>query len=143
MEDQQRKFRQQLEINAAEIGKIHDHRGDAERRMQNKFNEQIRVLQASNGQNTKALEEEIHKMRPAHQIASAFQECMSKFAYVTASVFSVENTWIANVLWQDEFGRFKIWAANIGAHQTGHLSLDFRLRDASSVREQVLRVFSK
>ncbi|KAM0797365.1 hypothetical protein BDR22DRAFT_780021, partial [Usnea florida] len=42
--------------------------------------------------------------------------------------------------WEDELGRFRIWAANIGAHQTGCSSLDFRLRDASHVRAQIMKL---
>ena len=37
--------------------------------------------------------------------------------------------------WEDELGRLRMWAANIGAHQTGQSSLDFRLRDSSYIRE--------
>ena len=39
--------------------------------------------------------------------------------------------------WGDELGRLRVWAANIGAHQTGQSSLDFRLRDASHISKQV------
>ena len=42
--------------------------------------------------------------------------------------------------WEDELGRLRIWAANIGAHQTGQSSLDFRLRDASHIREQIVKL---
>ena len=42
--------------------------------------------------------------------------------------------------WEDELGRLRMWAANIGAHQTGQSSLDFRLRDASHVREQIIKL---
>jgi len=41
---------------------------------------------------------------------------------------------------QDELGRYKVWAANIGAHRTGKSSLEYRLRDASHIRSQVLRL---
>ncbi|KAI4194380.1 MAG: hypothetical protein LQ350_007792 [Teloschistes chrysophthalmus] len=40
--------------------------------------------------------------------------------------------------WYDERGRLRIWAANVGAHQTGQSSLDFRLRDTSHVRQEIL-----
>jgi hypothetical protein len=43
-------------------------------------------------------------------------------------------------LWQDELGRLRVWAANIGAHQTGRSSLDYRLRDASNIRDQIIRL---
>ncbi|KAL9116988.1 MAG: hypothetical protein Q9187_006480 [Circinaria calcarea] len=39
----------------------------------------------------------------------------------------------------DQNGRFKVWAGNIGAHQTGKSSLDYRLRDASHIRTRVVR----
>lgn len=39
--------------------------------------------------------------------------------------------------WRDEVGRFRIWASNIGAHQKGQSSLDYRLRDASHIRDQI------
>ena len=42
--------------------------------------------------------------------------------------------------WEDELGRLRIWAANIGAHQTNQSSLDFRLRDASHIRDQILKL---
>ena len=42
--------------------------------------------------------------------------------------------------WEDELGRLRIWAADIGAHQTDQSSLDFRLRDASHIREQIVKL---
>ncbi|KAL9024418.1 MAG: hypothetical protein Q9196_006530, partial [Gyalolechia fulgens] len=39
--------------------------------------------------------------------------------------------------WDDELGRLRIWASNIGAHQTGQSSLDFRLRDAPHVHQKI------
>ncbi|KAM0525330.1 hypothetical protein ACHAPE_000030 [Trichoderma viride] len=38
----------------------------------------------------------------------------------------------------DEESRFKVWSGNIGAHASGDRSLQFRLRDASHLRKQVL-----
>lgn len=37
----------------------------------------------------------------------------------------------------DLFGRFKVWADNIGAGQQGRASLDYRLREASNYRDVV------
>lgn len=37
----------------------------------------------------------------------------------------------------DELGRLRVWAANIGAHRTGRISLDFRLRDAPHIRTRI------
>ncbi|KAI4256753.1 MAG: hypothetical protein L6R42_006038 [Xanthoria sp. 1 TBL-2021] len=42
--------------------------------------------------------------------------------------------------WEDERGRLRMWAANIGAHQTGQSSLDFRLRDSSQIQQQIIRL---
>ncbi len=40
----------------------------------------------------------------------------------------------------DELGRFKIWAGNIGALQSGRSSLDFRLRDAPHVSTTIIQI---
>ncbi|KAI4240284.1 MAG: hypothetical protein L6R40_005220 [Gallowayella cf. fulva] len=42
--------------------------------------------------------------------------------------------------WQDELGRLRIWAANIGAHQTNQSSLDYRLRDSLHIRHQITKL---
>ena len=42
--------------------------------------------------------------------------------------------------WQDELGRLRIWASNIGAHQTNQSSLDYRLRDSSHIRQQIIKL---
>jgi hypothetical protein len=44
---------------------------------------------------------------------------------------------------EDEFGRLRVWAANIGALQKGHSSLDYRLRDAPLVHENVLKLLAE
>lgn len=45
--------------------------------------------------------------------------------------------------WQDELGRLRMWAANIGAHQTGQSSLDYRLRDSSHIRQQIVKLLDE
>ncbi|KAI5792247.1 hypothetical protein FPQ18DRAFT_378468 [Pyronema domesticum] len=37
----------------------------------------------------------------------------------------------------NDFGRLKVWAENVAAHRRGFMSLDHRLREASSVKEMV------
>jgi hypothetical protein len=44
---------------------------------------------------------------------------------------------------EDEFGRFRLWAANIGALSRGHSSLDYRLRDAPVVLEGASKLLSE
>ncbi|KAK0667758.1 hypothetical protein QBC41DRAFT_323143 [Cercophora samala] len=39
---------------------------------------------------------------------------------------------------QNELARLKVWAGNIGAHRSDRTSLDYRLRDASNIRNQVV-----
>lgn len=42
--------------------------------------------------------------------------------------------------WKDELGRLRLWAGNIGAHQTGQSSLEYRLRDASHITSQTIKI---
>lgn len=39
-----------------------------------------------------------------------------------------------NLLAEDQLGRFRIWARNIGVFAEGHACLDYRLRDSAEVR---------
>lgn len=39
---------------------------------------------------------------------------------------------------EDEAARFKIWAGSVGAHQSGAVSLDHRLKEAPHLHEQVI-----
>lgn len=41
---------------------------------------------------------------------------------------------------KNEFSRFKVWSGNIGAHQRGKSSLDYRLRDASHLSSEVINL---
>ncbi|KAF8454292.1 hypothetical protein BDZ91DRAFT_562247 [Kalaharituber pfeilii] len=40
----------------------------------------------------------------------------------------------------EQLGRFKMWAGNAGAHRSGKMSLDYRLREALHVHRQVVRL---
>ena len=42
--------------------------------------------------------------------------------------------------WKDELGRLRLWAGNIGAHETGQSSLEYRLRDASHIKDQTVKI---
>jgi hypothetical protein len=44
---------------------------------------------------------------------------------------------------RDELGRLRVWAAEGGALQTGHGSLDHKLRDVSEVAQQLVRALSE
>ncbi|KAH7051243.1 hypothetical protein B0J12DRAFT_536416, partial [Macrophomina phaseolina] len=41
---------------------------------------------------------------------------------------------------EDEYGRFRVWAGNLGAQQKGHSSLDYRLRDSPLLQSNVLKL---
>lgn len=49
---------------------------------------------------------------------------------------------VSSGMWIDELGRLRVWAANIGAHQTGQSSFEFRLRDASHISQQIINLLS-
>ena len=55
---------------------------------------------------------------------------------LAATEFDVDQSGLLKQF-DDEFGRLRLWASNIGAHQKGQSSLDFRLRDASNIRDQI------
>jgi len=41
---------------------------------------------------------------------------------------------------KDQKTRFNLWSGNIGAHRKGMSSLDYRVRDSSNIRNQVIRL---
>lgn len=41
---------------------------------------------------------------------------------------------------EDEQAKFRVWAGSMSAHRKGMSSLDYRLRDASHIRSQVVRL---
>ncbi|KAJ4353861.1 uncharacterized protein N0V89_005591 [Didymosphaeria variabile] len=44
---------------------------------------------------------------------------------------------------QDEFGRFRVWSGNLGVLQKGHSSLDYRLRDAPLLSDEVTKLLKE
>jgi hypothetical protein len=77
-------------------------------------------------------------------ISSIVVSCLEELkAIISSGNLKVYSAEVPQALWQDELGRLRVWAANIGAHQTGQSSLDYRLRDASHIKEQTLRVLRR
>lgn len=71
-------------------------------------------------------------------LSSRVNNCLKLFNNLIANdELSRYHDEIPANLWQDELGRFRVWAANIGAHQVDQSSLDYRLRDASHIRDQI------
>ncbi|KAG9195991.1 hypothetical protein G6011_01112 [Alternaria panax] len=44
---------------------------------------------------------------------------------------------------EDEVGRFRVWAGNLGALQKGHSSLDYRLRDSPNLLSSALKLLEE
>ncbi|KAJ5781314.1 hypothetical protein N7457_006474 [Penicillium paradoxum] len=77
-------------------------------------------------------------------IAAVAVSCLKKLkVLLSSSELQHYDSEVRQSRWQDELGRLRVWAANIGAHQTGNLSLDYRLRDASHIKDQTLRVLKR
>lgn len=70
-------------------------------------------------------------------------QCLKDLSRLVSEDLSLFASEVPPALWKDELGRLRVWAANIGAHQTGQSSLDHRLRDASHIKEQTLRVLQR
>ncbi|KIW09892.1 hypothetical protein PV08_11993 [Exophiala spinifera] len=77
-------------------------------------------------------------------ISSLLIECLKDFnAILAVTDFAVLESEVPRNLWKDELGRLRVWASNIGAHQTGQSSLDFRLRDTSHIKDQTVRLLQR
>lgn len=70
-------------------------------------------------------------------------QCLKDLSRLVSEDLSSFASEVPPALWKDELGRLRVWASNIGAHQTGQSSLDHRLRDASHIKEQTLRVLQR
>jgi hypothetical protein len=64
----------------------------------------------------------------------------SFFEVLNSSEDETKKSMFPTETWREDLGRFRIWASNIGAHQRGQSSLDYRLRDASHIRNQILNL---
>ena len=76
-------------------------------------------------------------------ISSSIIACLKSFNEFIKDIRHLQDKNVRGLdpsAWEDELGRLRMWAANIGAHQMGQCSLDFRLRDASHVREHIIKL---
>ena len=73
-------------------------------------------------------------------IASLTAKCLRSFNEVIPLIRSLDQreTELLVAAWEDELGRLRIWAANVGVDQLNQAPLDWRLRDASHIRDQIL-----
>ncbi|KAJ3493124.1 hypothetical protein NLG97_g4939 [Lecanicillium saksenae] len=72
-------------------------------------------------------------------VSAAVKRCLTLFTPVLSGIEDVSGGTTHTQL-AHERSRFKLWSANIGAHRTGASSLDYRLRDASNIRLNVLEL---
>lgn len=77
-------------------------------------------------------------------IAEHVAGCLEAFRSVSIIIPGEAQDYSKKATWKirDEFSRFKVWSGNIGAHQHGRSSLDYRLRDASHLTTQVKNLLS-
>ena len=74
-------------------------------------------------------------------IASCSAQCLRSFEHLAeeAQRLESESPLSASAV-GDELGRYKVWAGNIGALQRNSTSLDYRLREASQIVHQVIKI---
>jgi len=73
-------------------------------------------------------------------IATHVQECLDGYHDVCTSMGKAEirtRSKIPPGTMNDCLGRFRLWVGNIGAHRKGRGSLDYKLREASHIRDRV------
>lgn len=70
-------------------------------------------------------------------IASQYTHCRNSFHRLLQNP-EISNNQAVNQTLLDEFGRFKAWAGNTGAHRTGKVSLDYRLREAPHIHAELV-----
>ena len=76
-------------------------------------------------------------------IAKAVEVCSTSFKRLYKALESAKSdsrSQISLACVTDQHGRFNVWVGNIGAYQHGRSSLDYRLRDASQIREEFVKV---
>ncbi|KAL8829824.1 MAG: hypothetical protein Q9170_006004 [Blastenia crenularia] len=81
----------------------------------------------------------------AVSISSSIVACLKAFNQFIEEIQDADTQRPADLAvqsWQDELGRLRIWAANIGAHQKNQSSLDYRLRDSTHIRHQITRLLN-
>ncbi|KAL4929904.1 uncharacterized protein BDV17DRAFT_51795 [Aspergillus undulatus] len=77
-------------------------------------------------------------------ISQVLNQCLRDFATVTDSeALARYESEVSRRWWLDEIGRLRVWAGNIGAHQVGQSSLDYRLRDASHLKGETTKLLNR
>ena len=93
-------------------------------------------------------------VNPPHFIADWYHSCITTFEQVTACIDNLaheqdsdsdEAKALALQLVQDQIGRFRVWAANMGAHHqaASRMSLDYKLKEASHIHNTVVKLLTQ
>ena len=77
-------------------------------------------------------------------ISAQVHKCLGSFealsrAIIGSALGQYQNPAVL-VAVQDQAGRFRVWSGNMGAHQTGKASLDYRLRNSKQATQTVGRL---
>ena len=75
-------------------------------------------------------------------ITSRYVQCESSFDKLLQNL-AVTSDQVVTQRLIDEFGRFRVWAGTAGAHQTGRVSLDYRLREASHIHAELTELLGE
>lgn len=76
-------------------------------------------------------------------IATCVQDCLSGFSDVCTSLVKADPRTRGKIptgTIHDCLGRYRLWVGNIGAHRRGRGSLDYKLREASHIRDRVIEL---
>ncbi|KAJ5792142.1 uncharacterized protein N7503_008120 [Penicillium pulvis] len=76
-------------------------------------------------------------------ISFTLNDCLKELADVASSRVKRYENEVSQTRWLDELGRLRIWAGNTGALQCDQLSLDYRLRDASHLKNEISRILQR
>ncbi|KAJ5539139.1 hypothetical protein N7513_007471 [Penicillium frequentans] len=76
-------------------------------------------------------------------IPFTLNDCLKELADVASSRVQRYENEVSQARWLDELGRLRIWAGNTGALQCDQLSLDYRLRDASHLKNEISRILQR
>jgi len=91
---------------------------------------------------------------PPHFIADWYHSCITTFEQATECIDNLaleqdsdsdEAKALALQLIQDQIGRFRVWAANMGAHHkaASRMSLDYKLKEASHIHNTVVKLLTQ
>ncbi|KAL8887097.1 MAG: hypothetical protein Q9192_006374 [Flavoplaca navasiana] len=80
-------------------------------------------------------------MQLNHLLLSCLRSFGELLKLVNAPRYNYKDE-VSAASWIDELGRLQIWAGNVGAHQTGSSSLEFRLRDSSHIWDEVTNLLT-